>query len=191
MSQLNLALSWYFASVTTLVFCLVLLIYISFAQTVDGSTSVKYQNFRALPALASGIANQEVSTSHSDARSVIVENFFSDYKSPLSEFAQTFITVADRYQLDYRLLPAISMQESNGGKVMPKESFNPFGYGVYGGKVLRFANFEEAIEKVGRGLKADYFDQGLKTPSEIMPKYTPPSNGSWAEGVLTFMEELR
>ena len=34
-----------------------------------------------------------------------------------------------------------------------------------------------------KGFKKGYIDKGLKTPEEIMPKYTPSSKGSWARGV--------
>ncbi len=86
------------------------------------------------------------------------------------------------------------MQESNGGKKVINNSFNPFGYGIYGTKVIRFNSWEEAIERVGRALREEYLNIGLKTPFQIMSKYTPPSlakDGAWAKGVITFMEELR
>ena len=86
------------------------------------------------------------------------------------------------------------MQESNGGKKVINNSHNPFGYGIYGGLVIKFASWDESIERVGRALREDYLNQGLKNPHQIMAKYTPPSlakNGAWAKGVTTFMEELR
>ncbi len=99
-----------------------------------------------------------------------------------------------KYGLDYKLLPSVAMQESNGGKKVIADSFNPFGYGIWGKQVKKFSSYEEAIERVGRGLREDYLDQGLDTPEKIMPKYTPPSvakGGPWAKGVSSFMEELR
>ena len=86
------------------------------------------------------------------------------------------------------------MQESNGGKKVINNSYNPFGYGIYGSLVIRFKSWEEAIERVGKALREDYLDKGFKNPYEIMVKYTPPSlakEGAWAKGVTTFMEELR
>lgn len=187
-------LSWYLSVVTTLVFCLLFLIYISFDRTALGVTTAKYNSFKALPASSSTINSQEIAVNRNDARAIIIEQFFKGYKAPLSAHSLTFISVADKYDLDYRLLPSIAMQESNGGKILPKNSFNPFGYGIYGGQVKRFTNFDEAIERVGRGIKEDYIDKGLTTPWEIMTKYTPPSvplGGPWAAGVSTFMAELQ
>ena len=82
-------------------------------------------------------------------------------------------------------------RESNLGKTIPNDSYNAWGYGVYGGKVTKFNSWEEAIERVSRGLRRDYFDHGLDTPEKIMPKYTPPSDGSWAFCVNTFLQELQ
>lgn len=132
--------------------------------------------------------------SKGDARAVIIKKFFIEQNAPLAVYADKFVEVADKYNLDYRLLPAISMQESNGGKKIPNDSYNPFGYGIYGSQILKFGSFDQAIETVGAGLRKNYLDLGLKTPYQIMTKYTPPSlakGGTWAIGVSSFMEELQ
>lgn len=185
-----LVLGWFGSSITCLVFSLIFLVFISTSQTVTPTS----QDFRLYSALPETNFVAEEAVSFTDARSVIIENFFKSYNAPLAEFSETFVKVADKYELHYALLPAIAMQESNGGKRIIPSSKNPFGYGIYGDKVLKFASFEEAIERVGRGLKEDYVDQGLKTPSQIMTKYTPPSlakGGAWAKGVNTFISELQ
>jgi len=100
----------------------------------------------------------------------------------------------DKYNLDYRLMPSIAMQESNGGKRVIKNSNNPFGYGIYGSLVLKFNSWEEGIERVGKGLREDYLNEGLTSPYAIMTKYTPSSvakGNAWAKGVSSFMEELQ
>jgi hypothetical protein len=194
MPKVNLLLSWYLTTVTTLVFCLLFLVQLSFDQRIDGLTTAHYQQFKALPASASTLTHQDVAINKTDARPALLADFFKSYRSPLVEASQSFVEIADKYGLDYRLMPAISMQESNGGRIMPVDSYNPFGYGIYGGKVMRFENFEAAIDRVARGLKKDYMDLGLTTPDLMMPKYTPPSlakGGAWAKGVNTFMSEIQ
>lgn len=188
----NLALIWYASVVCTLTFSLLMLILLSTPKNVY--LNPKYQSYKALPDFNSEANFQKVTLSKEDARSIIINNFFASYKSPLANYADSFIKTADKYGLDYRLLPAISMQESNGAKILPHNSYNPFGYGIYGGKILKFNSFEEAIETVGKGIKENYIERGLTTPAQIMAKYTPPSlakGGPWAIGVSTFMEELR
>lgn len=125
-----------------------------------------------------------------DGRAANLKTFFRKYNSPLYNHAETIVRVSDEYKFDYRLLPAIAMQESNLCRVIPYESFNCWGWGIYGTTVTRFESYEEAIETVGRGIKDHYIDQGLTTASQIMEKYTPSSNGSWAHGVNTFLKAL-
>ncbi|MEK7616584.1 MAG: hypothetical protein AAB414_00845 [Patescibacteria group bacterium] len=182
--------SWFGAAITTLVFALLLLVYLSRAQVVKYSN----QSFKLYAALPQDIPQQKVSVNLADARPKIIEDFFKKYSSPLSSYSKNFVSTADIYNLDWRLLPAISMQESNGGRKVIKNSHNPFGYGIYGNLVVRFDSWEEAIDRVGKALRNDYLNAGLNSPKQIMTKYTPPSlakGGTWARGVTSFMEELR
>lgn len=185
-----LVASWFGASLTGFIFASFFLLYLSTSK-VSLPNSSTYQLYSALP--PSLVETSDGITS-SDGRVKAVEEFFKSYKSVLADSAVTFIAVADKYQLDWRLLPSISMQESNGGKRMIKDSHNPFGFGIYGSKVIKFSSFEEGIETVGKTLRENYLNEGLKTLEEIMAKYTPPSlskGGAWAKGVNAFMEELR
>lgn len=187
---INFLAAWFGTSLSAIIFAALLLFYIS-VTTLSQPTSASYRLYQALP-------NDKLTVSDEiqkrDARAKIIEDFYKGYSSELASQSEQFIAVSDKYKIDWRLLPAISMQESNGAKQMPTNSFNPFGYGIYGGKAIKFSSFEEAIERVGKALRSDYLDQGLKTPNQIMAKYTPPSfekDGAWAKGVSSFMEELR
>ena len=125
-----------------------------------------------------------------DKRVAILKSFFRKYDSPLYDHADFIVRVSDKNGLDYRLIPAIAMQESTACKVIPYGSHNCWGWGIYGTMVTRFNSYPEAIETVAVGLKKNYIDQGLTTPEEIMAKYTPSSNGSWAKGVGTVLGVL-
>src|SRR3989344_4050885 len=124
-----------------------------------------------------------------DARVEIVEQFLTRYGSPLEPYANNLVSNADTYGLDYRLLPAIGMQESHLCVKAPKDSHNCWGFGIYGGKVKRFADYPSAIEVVTKTLAQEYKADGLDTPEKIMARYTPSSNGSWARAVNQFMDE--
>jgi len=145
-----------------------------------------------------------------DARALIVTNFLKRYNSnnrnlhhplvPEDYYGNFFVELADKYNLDFRLLPAIAMKESNLCTKTPKpldengniiESFNCLGFGVYGDKVTTFPSFEANFEQAAKSLKKNYIDIGLDTPYKIMKKYTPPSKGGWAETVNQFMTEMR
>lgn len=144
-----------------------------------------------------------------DARTLLVANFLKRYNTPKplgggnlnhplvpeDYFGRVFVELADKYNLDFRLLPAIAMQESNLCNHTPKkdgaESYNCLGFGVYGTKVTMFPSFEANFEQAAKTLKKNYIDIGLDTPYKIMKKYTPPSDGSWAESVNQWMAEMR
>lgn len=189
-TKVNFLLGWFGTTITTLAFSIAFLVYLSTDHFVQPSS----QNFQLYAALPEAGVTAKDDIGQADAREKIIRNFFKGYESILADYSNVFLQVAEKYKLDYRLLPAISMQESNGGKRVIKGSYNPFGYGIYGSKVLRFNSWEEAIERVGRGLREDYLNIGLTEPNTIMAKYTPPSlakGGAWAKGVNSFMEELR
>ncbi|MDD5147310.1 MAG: hypothetical protein PHV63_02015 [Candidatus Daviesbacteria bacterium] len=186
--------AWFAAATTALIFSLTFTLYLSNTKIIKPNPPAGGQSFKLYAALPKSGTSITDEINYADGRAKIIEDFLKNYKSPLSDYSHIFIQVADKYQLDYRLLPSIAMQESNGGKKVINHSYNPFGYGIYGGMVLKFNSWEEAIERVGKALREDYLNQGLKTPYQIMTKYTPPSllvDGSWAKGVFTFMEELR
>lgn len=129
-------------------------------------------------------------TEVADGRVANLKQFFRKYNSVLYDYAEKIVQVSDENQFDYRLLPAIAMQESNLCRIIPDDSHNCWGWGIYGNTVTKFESYEEAIDTVAKGIKKHYIDKGLVTASSIMEKYTPSSNGSWAHGVNTFLQML-
>jgi hypothetical protein len=125
-----------------------------------------------------------------DARPEILRQYMESYGSPLEPYSELIVQTADKYSLDFRLITAIAQKESNICKVIPPESYNCWGWGVHSKGSLGFSSFQEGIEEVSKGLRSDYLDKGLTTVNEIMSKYTPLSNGSWAEGVNKYMSEM-
>jgi hypothetical protein len=144
--------------------------------------------FAALPSAENVLADTIVAK---DARIEMLRQFFAKYKSPLEPFASNVVEQADKYNLDFRLIPSIAMQESNLCQKIITDSYNCWGFGIYGKKVTRFSSYPEAIETVTRTLANNYVAGGLNTPEQIMKKYTPSSNGSWANGVNFFMDQLQ
>ena len=125
-----------------------------------------------------------------DARGEIIRQYLQKYKSNLEPHADYIVQVADKYSLDYRLIPAIAQQESNLCKIIPQDSYNCWGWGIHSRGSLGFTSYEEAIETVSKGISEEYIAKGYNTVEEIMSKYTPMSNGSWAIGVNQFMGEM-
>ena len=119
-----------------------------------------------------------------------LRNFFEGAKSPLIDNVETFIDVADKYGLDYRLLPAISCMESSCGIRLIPGSYNPFGWGIYGNNAIYFKSYDEAIEVVGKGISEKYVSRGLDTPEKMAPVYTPPNSVKWKNGVNFFIAKM-
>lgn len=61
-------------------------------------------------------ATAQVSADEPDPRLLRLQQFFAKRDCPLRESAAEFLIAADRNELDWRLLPSISMIESSGGK---------------------------------------------------------------------------
>lgn len=130
-----------------------------------------------------------------DARAALVAKFLERHNSPMQpydEYGHKLVAIADRYQIDFRLLPAIAMQESNLCKnTNPGAPHNCLGFGIHARGTLDFESYEAGFERAGRELKAYYIDRGLTTVELIERKYTPSSNGSWANSVNQWMAEMR
>jgi len=130
-----------------------------------------------------------------DARDQIIAKFLERYNSPMQPYdfyGKKIVEIADRYQIDFRLLPAIAMQESNLCKTTnPGAPHNCLGFGIHKSGTLDFDSYEDGFERAGRELKAYYIDKGLLTVEQIESKYTPSSNGSWANSVNQWMAEMR
>lgn len=192
MGKLFFLTCFFFITPVILGFSLLFFLYLSFQKNpyqniFNRSVSKNSVAYAALPSSQNSL---KTTVDEDDARIESLRQFFKRYKSPLEPYAKEVVKAADTYNLDHRLIPAIAMQESNLCQKIPDNSYNCWGFGIYGKKVTRFENYPEAIETVTKTLAKHYRDKGLETPNEIMTKYTPGSNGSWANGVNYFMNIL-
>ncbi|MBT4121309.1 MAG: hypothetical protein HOA57_03605 [Candidatus Magasanikbacteria bacterium] len=85
-----------------------------------------------------------------DVRSQKINKYFEERNMPLEGYGKQFIKIADKYDLDWRLLPAIAVRESSGGKHLLNN--NPFGWGSC---KIAFKDFNESIEVVGMNLSGN------------------------------------
>lgn len=191
MGKLILLTGYFVVTPLFVLFALIFLLFLSFQKNKNYNSIFSQQKSVAYAALPSSqnMFNDEIE--QKDGRVENIRQFFAKYNSPLEPYAQNIIDNAEKYGIDYRLVPSIAMQESNLCKRIPKDSYNCWGYGIYGGKVTKFDNYPQAIETITKGLANNYKGKGLETPEEIMAKYTPSSNGSWAKGVNHFMDKLQ
>jgi hypothetical protein len=154
--------------------------------------TIKLKNSSPQTAVAagnSGVANrisQNIKFKE-DQREEILKAYLKAKNSPLAEYAVVFIDVADKYNLDWKFLPAIAGIESSFARHQLKDSHNPFGWG---GGYIYFDSYEEAIWTVGEGLHKFKSEYGLDTPQKLAPTYTPPNYINWTGAVEQFMNEL-
>jgi len=105
------------------------------------------QNIGQLPQIP--VTKVEVSAdSLRKEKAQTINTYFKERSMPLEGTGMTFVLVAEKYGLDWRLLPAIGIRESSGGKAAC--SYNAFGWGSC--KLHNFHSYEEAIEAVGRNI---------------------------------------
>lgn len=122
-----------------------------------------------------------------------IDAYFRARKMPLKGMGMVMAEAADKYGLDYRLIPAISVIESTGGKnACQRVEHNFFGWGSC---KISFNSDEEAIETVARNLggknpNTKYHYSGKDT-REILQKYNPPSVvPDYADKVMSVMDAI-
>lgn len=82
-----------------------------------------------------------------DQRPGRIDAYFYRHNAPLAGYGKLFVQAADTCGMDWRLLPAIAMRESTGGKRMQLN--NPFGWGS---AEIPFSSIDDAILGVGKHL---------------------------------------
>lgn len=108
-----------------------------------------------------------------------VDAFFASYDAPLEGYGMKFVVEAQKYDLDWRLLPAIAMRETTGGKQAcknPKAPNNNFGWSSC---KRGFESVDQSIEHISKTLSgnnenAKYYKEGMTT-DQILKKYNPDS----------------
>ena len=159
-------------------------------DTNQKTGAISYQGAKIFASLPLGNKSISPVLGISDARPEILRQYLEKYDSPLLPYIFEIIEISDKYNLDFRLTTAIAQQESNLCKKIPLNTYNCWGWGIHSRGTLGFSSYMEGLEAVSKGLMNEYINNGFVTPEEIMSKYTPFSNGSWAQGVLKFMEEM-
>jgi hypothetical protein len=128
-----------------------------------------------------------------EAKAEAIDYYFKKYDMPLFGMGMKMVEEAEKNNLDWRLLPAIAVRESTGGKFdCIKVTYNPFGWGSC---KIGFNSNEKAIETVARNLGGNnpntakhYADKNVK---EILRAYNPPSIvPRYAEQVIFIMDAI-
>lgn len=125
-----------------------------------------------------------------DRRAEKLEQYLKSKNSPMASSARHMISEADRLGLDWKLVAAISGNESYFGQLIPYNSFNAWGWAVYTGQSYgaNFDNWEHGVTTVSEGLKENYINDGLTTVEQIGRRYA--ADRAWSVKVQHFMDEI-
>ncbi|OGI66110.1 hypothetical protein A3A95_03250 [Candidatus Nomurabacteria bacterium RIFCSPLOWO2_01_FULL_39_18] len=184
--------------VQSLIFLPVMTVPISFGNIHNDeilqNILVQKQNTEAIIFLA---ANQpedvNVLQEIREFRALAIDKYFEDRDMPLAGTGMKMVLEAEKNDIDWRLLPAIAVRESTGGKhACKRATYNSFGWGSC---KINFKSNDSAIETVARNLggnnpNTDHHYAG-KTTKEILQKYNPPSIVKhYAEQVMSIMDDI-
>ena len=162
-------------------------------------THTPYNFYSSLPQILGAKSVNNYYVESQDIIPEITKNYLKMHKSPMTETSNDLVRAARKYEIDPIMMLSIAQCESNLGKKMPHktedklECKNPFGWGIHSAGTLCFNSWQEGYEKVAKGLREKYFNDGLTNPEEIMHRYTPPAlekEGSWAKCVNYFMQKI-
>jgi hypothetical protein len=131
------------------------------AGLLAAPATMSVQQYKASPAVK-----------ENDPRLSRLQKYFGDRDCPLRDSAQDFLIAADQNQLDWRLLPSISIIESSGGKDYINN--NVFGWGSAKEK---FSSVRAGIHYVAAqlGKSRRYKDKDINRKLQIynpLPEYS-------------------
>ena len=119
-------------------------------------------------------------------RAAKIDAYYKKRGMPLEGYGAKMVEEAEKNDLDWRLLPALAIRETTGGKFACHK--NPFGWGSC---KIKFTDWNEAIETVARHLggnddNTDHYYKD-KTTKEKLARYNSVIPAYTAE-IFEFME---
>lgn len=128
-------------------------------------------------------------TRGNDTRAKILKKYLEQYDSPLADYATVFVSQADLYHLDWRLVAAISGVESTYGKAVP--CTNAWGWNIPDAQhIFCFNSYDEGIRIISRDLRRKYIDTwGANDVWRIGRIYA--ASPTWAQRVTYFMNDIQ
>lgn len=164
--------------------------------TVEKSSQIAYTQKLNIPSLGfSFIDNKEENQEEKilEIKAAAIDKYFGDRNLPLEGYGRKMVLEAEKNDIDWRLLPAIAMRESTGGKFACKT----VGFNAWGWHSCKsgFNSYDEAIKKMAEHLggnhpktKHYYAD---KTTVQILRTYNPPSVvAKYADQVVKIMNTI-
>ncbi|SRR5258708_5271446 len=156
---------------------------LSIPQQTDAS-----EKFRGVSAILA-TSTQSAEPVIVDRRAELLRSFLEKYKSPLAENAADFIGQADTYNLDWKLVAAISGTESTFGHEEPTACYNSWGFGIYTNHMTCFADYKEGIKTVSQALRTNYINR-LGTDDVYAIGHMYAASPTWAAHTTYFLNQI-
>jgi hypothetical protein len=134
------------------------------------------------PRVKTPLKISQQTASDPDPRTERLKRFFSSLHCPVSYLAADFVHAADENQLDWRLLPSISVIESGGGKAYKNNNI----FGWANGEYL-FSTLKAGIHEVAYKLGRSPLYRNRDVPAKLH-LYNP--NEEYATNVMTVMSRI-
>jgi hypothetical protein len=158
---------------------------------VDGGVSLNLNIFKS----------DDATVSPTDTRAEKIDAYFSKWDLPLAGYGAKMVAAADKYDLDWRILPALAMLETTGGKNLcdnVRNGIRNHNIAGFGGCSLFFATYEACFDAVaktisGNGENTAHLYEG-KSIEQILEVYNPPGTPGMTVGyhkkALRVMSEI-
>jgi len=128
----------------------------------------------------------DVTYSEVDPRALKLARYLESKNSILANYAVDFVAAADKYSIDWRLLPAIAGDESGFAKAYVRGTYNAWGWG---GGYINLGSWPEAIETISKAIRENYLDKwGAKNVDEIGRIYA--ADPYWATKVKAYIAQI-
>lgn len=136
------------------------------------------------------ILAQTSNATYDNYHTQILHAYLLQENSPLAAYASEFVSQARQYNLDWKLVAAISGVESTFGQQIPTGSYNACGWGIYGTKSIYFNSWQQGIDTISSGLRQQYMNKwGAGDVFSIGRIYS--SSSAWPYHVEYFMNQIQ
>jgi len=117
-----------------------------------------------------------------DMREAILRKFFKQNRAPVEPYAGVFVREADNYNLDWRLLPSLSMIESGGGKYARNNNLFGWANGEWA-----FPSISEAVHHVALTLSIGKAYRGKDLEAKL---WTYNHRSEYKTAVFSIMQKI-
>lgn len=116
--------------------------------------------------------------------------FLDGRNAPLAAHAETFVAAGIAHDVDPRVVVAISIAESNGGKMKPPGTHNAWGWGGSGGPsgLRAWDSWEQSIDHYTERLGALYDTDNVDW--DFASTYCPPNTRWWYDTVTWAIAQI-